>query len=117
MGALNLNKVLIGGRLVKEPSLRETTEKIPVTNILVAVNNKNDTDFLEVSAYGDLAKQICEYCTKGTTVLVQGKLRYYKDDKKLKVNAQTVQFIKDTINTKGGLVEEKEDTGNPETTE
>lgn len=95
MGALNINSVSLGGRLVKEPILTETAKKIPVCNLLLAINHRDTVDFIEVSVYDSLAKKVADRSAKGTTVYIKGRVTYIKGVEKLKLIAEEVQFIKE----------------------
>lgn len=93
MASLNVNKVILGGRLVKDPALEETGKGTPVCNILLAINGKSDADFIEATAYGDSAKDICDFCQKGTEVLIEAKLKYNREVGKIKVKILDIQFV------------------------
>ena len=73
--------------------MEETPSGFPVVNILMAINGADNTEFIEVSAYGDLAGLVCEYCIKSTLIHVVGTLRYKKEVSKIKVKAVHIQFI------------------------
>ncbi len=100
MPALNVNEVILGGRLTKEPILEYTLKDIPVTNILLAINIKDNVDFIEVIAYGDTAIDVCNHCTINTEVFVKGTLKYFKDIGKLKVKVKKIQFVSRTKDSK-----------------
>ncbi len=100
MASLNLNKVTLGGRLVKAPELETTGKGNPVCNILIAINGRGEADFIEATAYGDSAKDICDFCQKGTEVLLEGKLKYNREVGKLKVKVMSIQFVGGTRNGK-----------------
>lgn len=95
MAALNINEVILGGRVVNEIVLHKTKSDISACNILIAVNGSKDTkpEFIEVSFYGDLAESISKKCNPKDTIMVWGKLKYYKDINKLKVRAIKAQLV------------------------
>jgi len=79
-----LNKVLLIGRLGANPEIRYTSDEKPVANFTVATNesytSKNgekvtQTEWHKVVVFGKLAEIVGEYCTKGSKVYVEGRLR------------------------------------------
>lgn len=77
-----MNKVVLIGRLTKDPELRNTNSGLPVASFTVAVNrtfkNKEgnyDTDFLNVSIFGKQAENVSKYCSKGSQVGIEGRIQ------------------------------------------
>ena len=93
-----LNKVVLIGRLVRDPELRYTNNSnIPVVTFTLAVNrpfnsnqqgneqgNNNNADFISCTAWRNQAENVSKYITKGSLVAVDGRLqtRDYMDEKK-----------------------------------
>ncbi len=85
------NKVVLIGRLTKDPELRYTsTNNLPVVSFTLAVNrpysvqgNDRNADFINCTAWRKQAENIHKYVTKGSLVAVEGKLqtRDYMDEK------------------------------------
>ena len=83
MSNLNLNKVIIGGRLTDIPVLKTTTSGIPVTTFTVAVNRRfadkqtgeNTADFLNVTAWRQTAEFITKYFRKASSICVVGSIQ------------------------------------------
>lgn len=85
--SLNLNKVLIAGRLTDAPELRYTPSGKPVANFVVATNeywNNGDgekqqkTEFHRVTCWNSLAENCATYLVKGQAVYIEGSLRTRK---------------------------------------
>ena len=79
-----LNRVILIGRLTKDPQLRYTQGAQPkaVANFSLAVdrNYKNssgekETDFFEIVAWRQKAEFVANYFTKGRLVCVEGRLQ------------------------------------------
>ncbi len=79
-----LNKVMIIGKLGRDPEMRYTPNGKPVTSFSVATNrswvNSNgerceDTEWFNVVAWGNLAEICKQYLTKGQQVYVEGRLQ------------------------------------------
>jgi len=102
-----LNKVILIGRLTRDPELRYTTQNRAVTQISLAVsrnftnqNGERQTDFINVVVWDKQAENVKKYLGKGRLVAVEGRIqtRNYddKDGKKVYVTevlASSVQFL------------------------
>lgn len=85
---------MLVGRLAQEPEVRTTETGKEVIRISIAVNRgfKNpdgiyETDFIDCILWDGLAKNMSDYCKKGDTVGVRGRLQvshYEKDGQKMK---------------------------------
>ena len=79
-----LNKVILMGRLTKDPELRHTTSDKPVASFTLAVDRgykKGEVDFINCVAWRGTAEFVSKWFTKGQLVAVSGRLstRTYKD--------------------------------------
>jgi single-strand DNA-binding protein len=83
-----LNKIILMGRLTKDPELRYTTKNnIPVANFSLAVDRnyskgeEKETDFFDIIAWKKKAEFVSQYFAKGQQVCVEGRLqrRKYED--------------------------------------
>lgn len=78
---MDLNRVVLIGRLTKDPELRFTPEGVPVTTLRIAVNRMRrkdggqETDFFNIVVWRKLAELCAEYMKKGRLVAVEGRLR------------------------------------------
>lgn len=89
MARLNLNKVIIAGRLTADPELKSTPSGVPVTSFTVAVNRsyraKNgeapQADFINVTAWRQTAEFITRYFHKSSSICIVGSIqtRSYTD--------------------------------------
>ena len=78
-----LNRIIIMGRLVRDPELRTTQSGIPVTSFTLAVDRdfksrdsgEKSTDFIDVVAWRQTAEFVCKYFTKGRMAVVEGRLQ------------------------------------------
>ena len=102
-----LNQVILIGRLVKKPELRVSEGGVNYIKATLAVQsefkNKDgdyDTEFLEFTAFGQLAENTSKYCDKGSLLNVVGSLNnnVYKDKNgvnhyQLSIIANKVSFL------------------------
>ena len=81
---MNLNKVIIVGRVTADPQLRTTPGGQSVTTIGVATNRtwmdknnqkKEETEFHNVVIWGRQAEVAAQFLTKGATVMIEGRLQ------------------------------------------
>ena len=78
-----MNKVFLIGNLTKDPEMRSTQSGVAVCNFTIAVNRRfrnpqtgqQETDFLNVIAWRQLAELCGRYLTKGRKVAVTGSIQ------------------------------------------
>lgn len=81
MANLNLNKVILGGRLTSDPELKQTESGISVVSFSVAVNRRTkpgmeqQTDFFNVTAWRQTADFVSRYFHKGSSICIVGVLQ------------------------------------------
>lgn len=85
MGMANENQVVVVGNLTDDPELRYTPNGAAVANFRVAVNKRfrdqsgewkdGETSYFRVSTWRSMAENAAESLTRGTRVVVAGRLR------------------------------------------
>lgn len=82
MSCLNLNKVVLAGRLTADPELKQTQSGISVTSFTLAVNRKyakdqeqQQTDFINIVAWRQTAEFISRYFKKGSALCITGSIQ------------------------------------------
>lgn len=78
-----LNKVILIGRLTRDPELRYTQAGIPVASFSLAVDRpftsqssgEREADFIDIVAWRKLAETCANHLGKGRLVSVEGSLR------------------------------------------
>jgi len=100
-----MNKVLLVGRLTRDPELRTTPSGMAVTRFTIAVSqnftNKNGergADFINCSAWGRQADNISKYCRKGSLVSAEGRIRTSSFDAQDGTKRYTTEVVCDTVN-------------------
>ena len=103
----SFNRVVLVGNLTRDPELRYIPSGTAVSEIGLAVNDrvkKNDqwvdeTTFVDVTLWGRTAEVANEYLSKGSSVLIEGRLKldmWEKDGQKrskLRVVAEKMQML------------------------
>lgn len=77
-----LNKIILMGRLVRDPELRRTNGGTPVASFTMAVDRdfksqggEKETDFIDIVAWRNTAEFVSKYFTKGRMAVVEGRLQ------------------------------------------
>lgn len=106
----NLNKVLLMGNLTRDPELRYLPSGQPVCKLGLAVNRKwrdnqsgemkEQTCFVDASAFGRQGETIAKYMTKGRPIFIEGRLDFRSWEgqdgqkrSKLEVVVENFQFL------------------------
>ncbi|MEX0678745.1 MAG: single-stranded DNA-binding protein [Pirellulales bacterium] len=104
----SFNRVILVGNLTRDPELRFTPSNTPVTEIGLAVNDRRknssgewveETTFVDITLWGRTAEVATEYLNKGSSVLIEGRLKldtWEKDGKKnskLRVVGERMQML------------------------
>ncbi|MBI2604136.1 MAG: single-stranded DNA-binding protein [Candidatus Harrisonbacteria bacterium] len=103
---MNLNKVLIAGRLTADPQLRSTTSGQPVATFSVATNRvwtdkagakQEAVEFHNIVVWGRQAEIVSKFLTKGALVLLEGRLQTRSWDDKQGQKRKTTEIIAERI--------------------
>lgn len=77
-----MNKVILIGRLARDPEMRTTMSGTNVTRFTLAVtrtyqdqNGERGADFINCVAWRRQAENIAKYCVKGSQVAVEGRIQ------------------------------------------
>lgn len=124
-----LNRVILIGRLTRQPELRITPGGTSVTTITLAVDRRpgqggqKETDFIDVVLFGRLADITCQYMDKGRLVAVEGRLQSRswetKDGQKRKsweVIADSIQFLDGRPKSQDQAADTEEEYGEEDST-
>jgi len=98
------NRVVVVGRLTRDPELRTTSTGKDVVEFSIAVNKRikpadgADADFFRVKAWGQTAKYVADYIGRGRLVAVDGRLESRKYTDKDGNNREIVEIVADNVN-------------------
>ena len=77
-----LNRIILMGRLARDPELRRTQNGTAVTSFTLAVerdfksqSGEKETDFIDIVAWRNTAEFISKYFSKGRMAVVDGRLQ------------------------------------------
>lgn len=114
-----MNKVILIGNLVRDPELRHTQQGKAVANFTVAINEYNDhVEFVDCVAWENLAQNLSTYCTKGSKVAVEGRIRKRQYQAKDGSNRYTTEIVANNIeflNTRQNQVDNDQGGYQPQT--
>jgi len=115
---MSFNKVIIMGNLTRDPEFKVTPNGHQICKLGVAVNRRfttqageqrEETTFVDVDAWGRQAEVISKYFTKGKPILLEGRLRMDEWENqqgerrsKLLVQLETFSFVGDGQGGQGG---------------
>ena len=113
-----MNKIIVIGNVGRDPEMRYTPNGSGVTSFSVASNRKyktaageerEETEWFNVSAWGKLGELCNQYLTKGKMVYVEGQLssqRWEGQDGEKRfsnnINLREIQFLDRSQNTADG---------------
>ena len=104
-----VNRVMLSGRLTRDPDRRYAPDGTPVTNFAIAFHRRfrgrdgklaEQTGYATVMTYQRLAEVCGQYLKKGSAVLVEGRLQMREwttprgePQKRLEIRAESVHFL------------------------
>jgi single-strand DNA-binding protein len=104
----SFNRVILVGNLTKDLELRHIPSGMAVTDLSIAVNERikkneqwvDDVNFFEVTLWGRTAEVAAMYLSKGSSVLIEGRLkqdRWEQEDgqkrTKIKIIGERMQML------------------------
>ena len=97
----NLNKVMLIGNVTRDPEIKYTPKGSAVTDLGIAVNRvftpdggekREETTFVDVTLWGRQAEIAGEYCKKGRSIYIEGRLQLDRDVYKRQVRMSPAAF-------------------------
>lgn len=114
-----MNKVILIGRLARDPEMRTTISGSNVTRFTIAVtrtyqdqNGERGADFINCVAWRKQAENIAKYCTKGTQVAVEGRIQTGSYDAQDGSKRYTTDIICDNVTFLGSRNSDAVSAGN-----
>ena len=113
---MSLNRIILMGRLTRDPELRRTQSGTPVTSFSLAVDRdfksqsgEKETDFIDVVAWRNTAEFVCNYFTKGRMAVVEGRLQIRDWKDRDGNNRRSAEVVADNVY----FGDSKRDSGGP----
>lgn len=97
-----LNQVIMVGRLLDKPEIKELENGKKVTNITLVVprnfkneNGEYEKDFIDFVLWNSIAENTTEYCNKGDVIAIKGRIEttIIEEVKHTNIIAERVSFL------------------------
>ena len=99
-----LNKIILMGRLTRDPELRRTQTGTAVASFSLAVDRdykakgaEKETDFIDIVAWRNTAEFVSKYFAKGRMAVVEGRLQVRAYTDKEGNNRRVAEVVADNI--------------------
>ena len=112
MAAQNINRVILTGRLTRDPGLRNLPSGMSVCSLRLAFNTRKKDpttgewgekgNFVDVTVWGRQGEIVAQYMTKGRAIAVDGRLEWREWTDQTGNNRQTLEIIADNTEFIGG---------------
>jgi single-strand DNA-binding protein len=110
---MSINRVCISGNLTKDPELRSTPGGMAILQLRMAVNDRrknaqsgeweDSPNYIGVVVFGQRAESISRFLSKGSKIVVDGKLRWSEwDDKNTGEKRSKLEVVADDIDFASG---------------
>ena len=113
---VNINKVIMTGRLVKDPELKFIQNTgTATTTITIAVDKYNaktkerEADFINVVVWGKQAENLAEYTVKGSQICICGRIQTRSYEAKDGTKRYVTEVVANEIEFLGNKTTKKED--------
>jgi single-strand DNA-binding protein len=106
MSSFTINRVVLIGRLTKDPELRTLPSGLGVCSLRIACNSqRRDNDgeyrdkpnYFDVSVFGAVAESVSRYTHKGSRVAIDGRLEWREWETSDQQKRQAVSVVADTV--------------------
>jgi single-strand DNA-binding protein len=106
MSSFTINRVVLIGRLTKDPELRALPSGAGACNLRIACNTTrrdpegeyhDKPNYFDVNVYGALAESVNRYTRKGSRVAIDGRLAWREWETPDQQKRQAVSVVADTV--------------------
>ncbi len=113
-----LNKVILMGRLTRDPELKYTASNVPVCSFTIAVDRRfqkqgeqAQADFINIVTWRQAAEFVSKYFTKGRLINVCGSIQTRTWDDANGVKHYATEVVADEINFCGDKPQNSQNQG------
>ena len=99
-----INRVVLVGRLTRDPELRKANSGLPVASFSIAVDNRmknpdgsRGTTFMNCSIFGNQAENVVKFTRKGSMVGVEGSLNQRNFTRQDGSKGSVIEVIADRV--------------------
>ncbi|HEY3946582.1 MAG TPA: single-stranded DNA-binding protein [Solirubrobacteraceae bacterium] len=118
MSYTDINRVVLVGRLTKDPELRELPSGQSVSNLRIACNStRRDAageyhqrpHYFDVAVFAGQAETVCRYLTKGRRIAIDGRLEWREWETAEQQRRQAVSVVAESVEFLDGGAGEHDD--------
>ncbi|HOP65614.1 MAG TPA: single-stranded DNA-binding protein [Bacilli bacterium] len=113
-----MNKVILIGRLTKDPELKTLASGVSNVAFSIAVqrnftnqNGEKEVDFINCVAWRRQAENLAKYCSKGTQVAVEGRMQVRNYDAQDGTKRYVTEVICDNVTFLGSKNDKQSNFG------
>ena len=99
-----VNRVLLMGRLVKDPELRKTSSDVSFATFTLAVDNRmresdgtRGTIFIDCRVFRDQAENLVKFTRKGSMIAVDGSLNQRNFERRDGTKGKVIEIVVDSV--------------------
>lgn len=99
-----LNRIVLVGRLTRDPELRRTNSEVAVCSFTLAVddrikdaNGNKTTTFIGVTVFNNQADNVAKFVRKGSLVGVDGRIRQRTYERRDGTKASVIEVVADSV--------------------
>ncbi|MFQ9922071.1 MAG: single-stranded DNA-binding protein [Beduini sp.] len=99
-----INRVVLVGRMTRDPELRRTSSGAAVTSFSLAINRnyqsasgEQQTDFINCVVWNKVAENVERYCSKGSLVGIEGRIQSRQYDAQDGTKRTVVEVVCDSV--------------------
>ena len=99
-----LNRIVVTGRLTRDPELRRTLNEMAVASFTVAVSDgfkdqqgNPTTTFIDVTVFDKQADNVAKFCRKGSLVGVDGRIHQRRFERKDGSKGSVIEIIANQV--------------------
>jgi single-strand DNA-binding protein len=106
MAYFSINRVVLVGRLTRDPELRSLPSGVSVCGLRIACSSsrkdaegdyRERPNFFDVSVYGGSAESVSRYMRKGSRVAIDGRLEWREWETAERQKRQAVSIVAETV--------------------
>lgn len=99
-----VNRIVLVGRLTRDPELRRTPTDVAVASFTLAVddrvkdvNGQRTTSFIGVTVWNNQADNVAKFCRKGNLVAVDGRIRQRSFERRDGTKGSVIEVVADNV--------------------
>ena len=99
-----LNRIVLVGRLTRDPELRRTNSEVAVCSFTLAVddrikdaNGNKTTTFIGVTVFNNQADNVAKFVRKGSLVGVDGRIRQRTFERRDGTKSSVIEVVADSV--------------------